>query len=137
MGVFGSMTSTLKTTMGLLRAKLSLHRQTVVSIETLNSFGWWAKHEQQFSNTNFFVRQFLGIIDSYIETERIFSMAEIITGFWGNIVLALKIWTSSSWSWKIGLMILDWDVCLVHWSSLWKNIWIWKTFFLKRMRNYF
>jgi hypothetical protein len=74
------MTSTEKTTTGLLRVKLSLYRQSVVSIETFNSFGWWAEHEQQFPNITFLARQILGIIGLYIETERIFSMAEIIIG---------------------------------------------------------
>ncbi len=75
------MTSSKKTTMGLLLiTKLSLYRQTVVSIETFSSFGWWAEHEQQFPNIIYLARQILGIIGSYIETERIFSMIEIITG---------------------------------------------------------
>jgi hypothetical protein len=73
------MTSTKKTTMGLRRAKLSLYRQTVVSIETFSSFGWWAEHEQEFPNIIFLARQILGSIGSYIETERIFSMTKTIT----------------------------------------------------------
>jgi hypothetical protein len=41
---------------------------------------WWVEHEQQFPNSSHFAQQFMGIVDSQIEIERIFNMVKVITG---------------------------------------------------------
>lgn len=62
LGVFGSLTSRKKATMGLLKDESSLYRQITMPSETFNLLNWWAEHEQQFPNVGFFACQFMGIV---------------------------------------------------------------------------
>jgi hypothetical protein len=40
---------------------------------------WWPKHESMFSTIGFLVRQILGIVESQIELEKVFSLVGILT----------------------------------------------------------
>jgi hypothetical protein len=79
LGVFGSLASIEKTTMGSIKAKLLFFKRTVVPIDLSNPFTWWVKHEQQFANLIYFARQVMGIVGSQIKIERIFNMVGVIT----------------------------------------------------------
>jgi hypothetical protein len=46
LGVFRSLTSTEEVVMGFIQAKLSPFKRTIMPINPLSSFAWWAKHEQ-------------------------------------------------------------------------------------------
>jgi hypothetical protein len=42
-------------------------------------FQWWQRHEVMFLTIGFLTRQILGIVESQIETKRIFSLARMFT----------------------------------------------------------
>ncbi len=44
-----------------------------------NPFQWWEKHEFKFFKIGFLAKQILGIVDSQIEIECIFSLARVLT----------------------------------------------------------
>ena len=44
-----------------------------------NPLHWWKAHESQFPTVAFLARQVLGIVGSQIETERVFSIAGVLT----------------------------------------------------------
>jgi len=77
--VFGSFVSIEKTTMGLIKAELSLFKRITVLINLFSPFTLWAEHEQQFPNLIYFARQVMGIVGCQIEIERIFNMTGVIT----------------------------------------------------------
>jgi hypothetical protein len=41
---------------------------------------WWVEHEQSFPNISHITQHFMIIVDSQIETERIFNMVGVIIG---------------------------------------------------------
>jgi len=45
LGVFGTLASTKKATLGLLKVELSFFRKIAMHITKFNPFTWWAKHE--------------------------------------------------------------------------------------------
>jgi len=60
--LFGELACTKETREGLLKSKLSLFCQIVVSEEDLKSpLAWWKTHESQFPNVGFLAKQILGI----------------------------------------------------------------------------
>ncbi len=54
LGIFGSLTSRKKTTMGLLQNESSLYREITMPSETFSLLNWWVEHKQQFPNIGFF-----------------------------------------------------------------------------------
>ena len=66
---------------------------------------WWRVNEASFPCVGFLARQYLGILGSQIETERIFSVASILTNLRrsrlgleniNNLIMIYKNWPSDS-----------------------------------------
>jgi hypothetical protein len=60
-------------------------------INPFSPLTWWAKCKKQFPNLSFFVHVMKGILDSQIETKRIFNMVGVITSLEHCQTLVLKI----------------------------------------------
>ncbi len=79
-GLFGAITSTQEATKGLLKVELSLfHKFHVENVDSFGPLMWWATNEFRFPNVGFLAQQILGITGSQRETERIFSIAGVLT----------------------------------------------------------
>lgn len=78
--LFGSTASNDEAIVGHLKAELSLFRRLHIDPkECENPLAWWKDREVQFPNVGFLARQILGIVGTQVETERIFSVAGLIT----------------------------------------------------------
>ncbi|KAG0573230.1 hypothetical protein KC19_VG160100 [Ceratodon purpureus] len=79
--LFGDAASTEEACEGILTAELSLFRRlTVVPADAEKPLTWWKENGSRFPSVAFFARQILAIPGSQIETERIFSIASVLTG---------------------------------------------------------
>jgi hypothetical protein len=92
---------------GLLLKELSLFRRLVIDSSNLEggALEWWRLNEALFPCVGFLARQCLGILGSQIETERIFSVASILTNLrrsrlglenLNNLIMIYKNWPSDS-----------------------------------------
>jgi hypothetical protein len=79
--LFGTATSPEEATEGTIVKELSLFHQLVIDKEDLQEgpLNWWKHNEAKFPNVGFLACQYLGILGSQIETERIFSVAGVLT----------------------------------------------------------
>jgi hypothetical protein len=81
--IFGVMTSNDITLHGLLRNELNMFRHLHVKPKDyMLPLTWWKIHETWFPNVFFVVQQFLGVLGSQIEIDRIFNIIGVLTNFW-------------------------------------------------------
>jgi hypothetical protein len=62
-----------------------------MQVNPFSPLTWWAEYKKQFPNLSFFVHVVNGILDSQIETKRIFNMVGVITSLKHYQTLVLKI----------------------------------------------
>ena len=78
--MFGQGASSEESAYALVRGELSLFRRLVIPpSESLDPLAWWRVHENHFPNVGHLAKQILGIPGSQIETERVFSIAGVLT----------------------------------------------------------
>ena len=78
--LFGAPASAEEACEGILIAELSLFRRlTIVHPEAEEPLTWWKLNASRFPSVSFLARQILAIPGSQIETERIFSIAGVLT----------------------------------------------------------
>ena len=78
--LFGAPASAEEACEGILIAELSLFRRlTIVHPEAEEPLAWWKLNASRFPSVSFLARQILAIPGSQIETERIFSIAGVLT----------------------------------------------------------
>jgi hypothetical protein len=78
--LFGAPASAEEACEGILIAELSLFRRlTIVHPEAEEPLTWWKLNASRFPSVSFLARQILAIPGSQIETERIFSIASVLT----------------------------------------------------------
>jgi len=76
LNIFEQNPSTSEQTIKLVIRKMLIFMHYQVDSKDINYlFQWWAKHETMFPNVGFLAWQILGIIESQIQIERIFSLA--------------------------------------------------------------
>jgi hypothetical protein len=69
-----------KTTKEIVKRELlDFKRFHVDVIDIKNPLQWWERLESRFLVVGFLAKQILRIVDSQIETEHVFSLAEILT----------------------------------------------------------
>ena len=78
--LFGDAASPEEACEGILIAEVSLFRRLQIPVEEAASpLAWWKTNATRFPTLAYLARKFLGIPGSQIETERIFSVAGILT----------------------------------------------------------
>lgn len=78
--LFGDAASPEEACEGTLVAEVSLFRRLQIPVEEAASpLAWWKANATRFPSLAYLARQFLGIPGSQIETERIFSVAGVLT----------------------------------------------------------
>jgi hypothetical protein len=78
--LFGLATSTQEVTKNLFKVQLSLFCNfNVENIDGLDPLIWWFVNQSRLSNIGSLGRQILGIPNSQIEIEQIFSIAGVLT----------------------------------------------------------
>jgi len=102
--IFGVVASNEATFHGLLKHELGLFCHLPMKLEDyLFPLTWWKSHEIRFLIIFFVARQILGILGSQIETERIFSIAGLLTNLQcymlgvnnlKKLVMVLKNWSN-------------------------------------------
>jgi hypothetical protein len=96
----------------LVKKELLIFRRYQLDVKDIKCpLQWWQKHEAMFPTIGFLARQTLGIVGFQIETERIFSLAGILTNL-RRCRLQTKNLEKLIFVNKIGLMILEYDVNL-------------------------
>jgi hypothetical protein len=75
-------TSISDPTMKLVNRELLIYKCYQVDVNNIKCpLQWWEKHENMFPTIGFCARQIWGIVRFQNETERIFSLIEILTSF--------------------------------------------------------
>ena len=105
--LFGAGASEEEAAEGLLQKVLSLFRRLVIESRDLEEgpLEWWRVNEALFPCVGFLARQYLGILGSHIETERIFLVVGILCNLrrsrlglenLNNLIMIYKNWPSDS-----------------------------------------
>jgi hypothetical protein len=78
--IFEMIVSTSELVTDLVNKEFLIFRRFQVDPTKIKcSLQWWQKHESMFPNVDFLAQQILGIIESQIETKKIFSLVSIFT----------------------------------------------------------